>query len=59
LDIGELMAVIDYHWETHNGIPKDMYDRMTLAGYTLGVTAEKHRKRARELRGILDDKWPK
>lgn len=55
----EVIALIDYHWNLFNGIPKDMYDRPTMAGHTLGVTAEKQKKRARELQNLLDDTWPK
>ena len=59
LDIGELMGLIDYHWEIFNGIPKERYSQMTMAGHTLEVTAMKHKRRATELRNLLDETWPK
>lgn len=58
LSIDEVDALIEYHWKMFNAIPKELYDRMTLAGHTLGVTAEKQKKRAIKLQNLKDDKWP-
>ena len=59
LSIDEVDALIEYHRKMFNGIPKELYDRMTMAGHTLGVTAEKQRKRAVKLQNLKDDTWPK
>ena len=59
LDIGEMFGLIDYHWQIFNGIPKEVYDVMTKAGHPFSVTAEKHKRRAIQLRNLLDDTWPK
>lgn len=59
LGIEELTALIDYNWTMFNAIPKEAYERKTMAGHTLGVTAKKYQSRARELQNLLDDTWPK
>lgn len=59
LDIGEMMGLIDWHWEMFRHIPKERYGQMTMAGHTLEVTAMKHKQRANELHNLLDEVWPK
>ncbi len=59
LDIGEIMVLIDWHYEFVNSIPESRYDQMTMAGHTLGVTVQKHKERIRELRNLKDETWPK
>ena len=59
LTIDEVNALIDYHQKLYEGIPKDLYDRMTAAGHTLGVTAKNQLKRVKELVELRDTIWPK
>jgi hypothetical protein len=61
VDIGidELGEVIAYHLKIANGIPKERESVMTMAGWPLGVTKQRHLVRARELSRIYEDKWPK
>jgi hypothetical protein len=59
LTIDELMELIDYHRRMYDGIPRDMYPQMTMAGHTLGVTAQRQRDRIVELDNLLHSKWPK
>ena len=59
LTIDELMELIRYHREFYESIPKELYDRMTMAKHTLGATAKKQRNRMVELEAMLEKKWPK
>jgi hypothetical protein len=58
LDIGELMALIEYNKKMADSIHPDSYDDMSMAGHTFGETVVRYRKRATELFGILSEVWP-
>jgi len=59
LTIDEVMALIAYNQKMADEIPKELYGNMTMAGHTLGVTAEKYRTRAQEWDDLLNRVWPK
>lgn len=59
LGIGELMSLIHYNRDIVDHIPAERYHQMTMAGHTLGVTAQKHKDRLRELEDLLHNTWPK
>lgn len=57
--IMELFELIDFNRKMYEGIPKDRYEQMTMAGHTLGVTAKKYSDRAEKLDRLLNETWPK
>jgi hypothetical protein len=59
VNIWELQVLIGENQKMADAIPKEAYDRMTMAGHTLGVTAKKYYDRARELDNLLQRTWPK
>jgi hypothetical protein len=59
LSIDEVMALIEYNQKMADNIPQELYGQMTMAGHTLGVTAEKYRTRAQEWDDLLNRTWPK